>query len=174
MQEIWKDIIGYEGFYQVSNLTTVRSLNRKIPHGERFVNLKSKILKPKKDTKGYWQVTLCKDKNQNHKLVHRLFAMAFIPNPENKPQINHINGIKSDNRLENLEWCTGTENMQHVIINNLKEIHKGESHYKSRLSNSEVEVIRSGKFKQKDLAIQFGMHKTTISKIATNVNWKHL
>ena len=115
MQEIWKDIKGYEGYYQVSNLSRVKSLGRiifKKNNVEQIVN--ETILNPYKIKIGYLMVTLRKNGPKKHFKVHRLVAIAFIPNPLNKPTINHKNGIKDDNRLENLEWATYSENTQHA------------------------------------------------------------
>lgn len=96
--EQWKDI--YAG-YQVSNEGRVRSLKR------------NKILTLKETTKGYLQVHLRVDGKDITPKVHRLVAMAFIDNPDNLPQINHINGIKTDNRVLNLEWCNNSQNLKH-------------------------------------------------------------
>lgn len=120
MEEVWKDIKGYEG-YQVSNLGRVRTLNKitysKL-HGER--HWKNRILKEKRNKKSRMvQVTLYKNGIGTSYLVHRLVGEAFIPNPENKPQINHIDGNRHNNCVDNLEWCTSRENNLHAYRNNL-------------------------------------------------------
>ena len=98
--EIWKDIPGYVGLYQVSNTGRVKSFKNQYGHGVR-------ILKGEKTQSGYIQVSL----NKKRYKIHRLVAMSFIPNPDGLPQINHKNEIKTDNRAENLEWCTAKYNI---------------------------------------------------------------
>ena len=107
MQEIWKDIEGYEGFYQVSNKGRVKSLKRKIcsNSNHKYNTLSEKLLKLSGGGK-YIQVILCKDGKTSAKLVHRLVAQAFIPNPNNYPVINHKDENKKNNDVRNLEWCT--------------------------------------------------------------------
>jgi hypothetical protein len=118
--EIFKDIEGYDGLYQVSNLGRVKSFNK---------NKKGKLLTPTFNRKGYTMVHLSGDVNKNI-TIHRLVAQAFLPNPENKPQVNHINGVKHDNRCENLEWNTPSENLLHAHRIGLAKGHsiKGEYH----------------------------------------------
>lgn len=112
MEEIWKDVKGYCGWYQVSNLGRVKRLKKiHCNHGKTNIVERERILKPTKDKKGYLIVILSNGgKDKKHLKVHRLVAEAFIANEYNKPQIDHINRIKDDNRVENLRWVTNTEN----------------------------------------------------------------
>ena len=108
--EIWKDIEGYQGIYQVSSLGKVKSLN--FNHAK-----KEKILKPFSNKDGYLRVNLCKEGKSKQYLVHRLVAKVFIPNPENKPEVNHKDEDKTNNKVENLEWMTCKENSNHGTRN---------------------------------------------------------
>lgn len=110
--ESWKDIEGFKGRYSVSNLGRVRS-NFRIKGPRNTIKTNTIILKQGISNSGYSRVNLHSDGKQRCYSVHRLVAKAFIPNPEAKPQTNHKNGIKTDNRLENLEWATRSENQRH-------------------------------------------------------------
>lgn len=125
--EIWKPISVYNGYYEVSNLGRVRSVTRKIERTDpknitkrRLFTYEGKLIPFWITKSGYCRCTLnINGKKKNH-LVHRLVADAFLPNKENKPTVNHINCIKTDNRLENLEWATIKENYLHSVQNGLQ------------------------------------------------------
>ena len=108
MEEIWKDIKGYEGRYQISNFGRVKSL---IYSKEKIMNIYN-FRRDGEKGKGYWRVRLIKNSSYKYFFVHRLVAEAFISNPNNYATVNHINGIKTDNRIDNLEWCSLKENIQ--------------------------------------------------------------
>lgn len=113
--EVWKDIPEYEGLYQASTFGKIRSLDRYV--NNRFKNIlrKGKILKPSKSKNGYLRVVLMKDGIKKYYSVHRIVAKTFLPNNLKLEQINHKNEIKTDNRIENLEWCTVSYNKRYSI-----------------------------------------------------------
>lgn len=113
--EVWKDIIGYEGKYQISNYGRVKSLERLVWNRFQYVIKKERILKKRYNAKGYVTVLLYLNNKSCSYSVHRLVARHFIANPELKEQVNHINGCKDDNRASNLEWVTGSENQKHAF-----------------------------------------------------------
>lgn len=110
MQEQWKQVKGFEGIYEVSNFGNVRSL-----HYRNWNIVKN--LTPFINRDGYKRVCLCRSGKQLNMFVHRIVATAFIENPDNLPQINHLNEIKTDNRVENLAWCSAKENVNHGTRN---------------------------------------------------------
>lgn len=107
-EQAWKDVEGYEGLYKINNFGDVYSL------------IKHKILSPSKHKRGYHLVLLTKNKQHKQHYVHRLVAKAFIPNPQNKIEVNHKDGNKINNSVDNLEWCTRTENSEHAYLNGLR------------------------------------------------------
>lgn len=119
-KELWKDISGYEGYYQISNTGKVKSCSRIITRGNIKQTIYPKIMSPSVNKRfGYKNITLRKNGIRAYFRICRLVAEAFIPNPLNKPCVNHKNGIKTDDRQCNLEWCTYSENMKHAIKNKL-------------------------------------------------------
>ena len=120
MEEIWKDIKGQEGVYKESNLGRVLSCDRHIEihykNGKTiYYHLKERFLNINKNNKGYCVVNLTYNRKTKHKLIHRLVAESFIPNPNNLPEINHKDENKSNNRVDNLEWCTRKQNNNYGI-----------------------------------------------------------
>jgi hypothetical protein len=167
-EEVWKDIKGYEGIYKVSNFGRVKSLGNEFTRKERFLKLCLQ-------SKGYLTVVLQKDATRKMVLVHRLVAEHFIDNTESKPQVNHINGDKTDNAIENLEWVSHRENLDHAIKNNLTL--KGEENRNSKLKD--VDVIKIHSLLQrgattKELSESYNISYSTIDGIRTNRYWKHL
>lgn len=177
MTEIWKDIEGYEGFYMASYSGKIKSL-------DRFVNCnkgskqpkKGKILKPFLNRKGYPIVDVPMNGLRKTISVHILITKTFVPNPENKPQVNHKDGNKLNSAAWNLEWCTNKENITHASINGLLIRPKGEKHSLAKLTEKQVIEIRSlqNKMKRKDIAIKFNVGRSNIDMILANQTWRHL
>ena len=107
MIEEWRPVVGYEGLYEVSNTGQIRSFDRYVKYSNGRIHLhKGKVLSPIKDKDGYLQVNLCYNGKIHQIKVHRIVAQAFIPNPNNLPQVNHKDEDKTNNSVDNLEWCT--------------------------------------------------------------------
>jgi hypothetical protein len=168
MEEIWKDIEGYEGLYQVSNLGNVKRLAGKWVKKERLIKFKI-------DRYGYPSYSLSKNKVLKSKTAHRLVAKAFVPNLLNKPAVNHINGIKTDNKVENLEWCTNKENTAHSIEIGLQD-QKGVKHHKCKLTEEQVLEIRKIAYSETRTALskKYSVSRAHILRLIKNEGWEHI
>jgi predicted XRE-type DNA-binding protein len=169
LKEIWKflkGIVENGDNYEVSNLGKVRNINT------------SKVLKDRMNPKGYLNVVLYLDGKTKHHSVHRLVALAFLPNPLNKSQVNHIKGReKTNNKVDNLEWCSNQENQRHAFDNGLQSARRGEKNNFSTLSESKVLEIRSLLSKgvsQYKIAEMFNVGRSCIASIQAGRTWGHL
>ena len=165
--EIWKSIKGFENEYEISNLGNLRSKNRFVKHyikdANRFYKAKSKKIRLGKD--GYYKCTLKKDSLRFDFRVHRLVADTFLENNDSKKIVNHKNGIKTDNRIENLEWCTSSENVIHAVEIGL---------IKSKLNDKEVIDIYLSKLSNRKLAKEYNVDSTIIWRIKNKKAYKHI
>lgn len=183
-KEIWKPVKQFPRYYLVSNIGNVK----RVPGSS---HLKSKKLKLIPDKDGYPRVNLKIKQKTNIRMVHRLVAEAFIPNPENKPQVNHINGIKNDNRVENLEWATLSENRQHAYDTGLQngKSRQGEKNNFAKLAKEDILKIRkmykgdlrgvnpsdyNGRMTMKEIGEIFGVTGSCIAMVINGQSWKHV
>jgi len=170
MKEIFKPIKDFPN-YEISNLGNVKSLGNSKWR-------KEKIMKSSVWNKGYKMLILCKNGKEKAMQVHRLIATAFIPNPLNKPQVNHIDGNKINNSVSNLEWVTARENTQHAFRLGLMAVPKGESVYCAKLNNEQVleirELYKTGKYTQNKLGEMYSVVRQCIGDITTRKTWKHI
>jgi len=169
--ENWKPVVGYEGIYEVSDQGQVRRIK---PEKNTHVG---RILIGAIDRDGYRVVLLYRDGKRKMFKVHRLVGLAFIPNPGNKPQINHKNTIKLDNRSENLEWSSSKENINHAVDNNLWNAAKGSKHGHSKLTEFDVIMIRELDrlgYAVNELGKQFKVSDSTVSDVLERRTWAWL
>lgn len=162
VEEVWRDMVGHEDKYQISNL------------GNIYSKLSNRVVKSSFDDKGY-KIRTHKSNGKVYVVkVHRAVALAFLPNPENKPFVNHKNGVKHDNSLTNLEWVSGKENQQHNVSINPKR--RGAGHWSAKFTTEDVVYVRSNpdKLSQTDMAKRFGVHQSRISQIKNNRTYKEL
>lgn len=168
--EIWEDVIGFEGLYQVSNMGHVKSFHRDKIHGQ--------ILKPISHSGGYLWVNLSRDGEQWHKYVHRLVAEAFLGQAPPGYEVNHKNGDKADNRAKNLEWVTHSKNGLHAHRVLGREAPKGEGVGTSKLTDEKVVEIRRlyniREHTQRELGRMFGVTREEIWRIVHHKLWQHV
>lgn len=166
MDEVWRAVVGYESTHQVSNLGQARTVKR--PH---------RLLGLRVYRGGYLRTTISTKNRQQHRPIHRLVAEAFIglpPTPNH--QINHIDGNKTNNRADNLEWCTVQENQLHAYAIGLSTPRRGTQHGRAKLSEAQVIEIRGllGTMPQHAIAAIFNVRQPQIHRIATRKLWGHL
>lgn len=183
MEEIWKDVYEYEGLYHVSNLGNIKSLDKTVKSGiknqeTRFI--KGKLLNFASDKDGYLQVSMTRNGKRKKYRVHRIVCFAFHLNIENKPQVNHKDGIKFHNYEWNLEWSTLSENRTHAYKTGLQNglQRRGEKSNFVKLTSEQIVKIRNEyvpyKIKQKFLAEKYGVTQSAISSIINKRNWNYL
>jgi NUMOD4 motif/HNH endonuclease len=177
MREVWRDIATYEGLYKVSDQGRIKSLKRVFFSGRYHRNKKTypeRIMKQGLDKGGYCVVSICKEGKKFHLKVYRAVAIAFIPNPENKPEVNHKNGNKLDNRKVNLEWNTKKENIIHAYSIGVKG--PGERNGNSILTDEKVRQIRKlhPEFSYYALGKSFKTWPNNIKQIVLRKTWKHV
>ncbi len=171
--EVWKDVIDND-IYQVSSKGNIRSKERYTKGRYGLILRKTKIIKPQLRER-YLAVGMYKDGKFNSKSIHRLVAIHFVPNPDNKPEVNHKDGDKFNNNYWNLEWNTSLENVTHAIKNRLRKM-TGEEHPRAILNNKDIVDIRENKLNltQKELGLIYGVTHYTINKIVVRKQWAHI
>jgi len=171
-KEIWKNIKGCEN-YKVSNFGNVIGLKLKTNFGSTFKTYPERKIKPWTDKKGYKYIDISLYPKKKRFLLHRLVAYHFIDNPKDLPQINHIDGDKSNNKVDNLEWCTSKHNINHAIKTGLNKI-SGLDNYRSKLTRNCVIEIRKSNLTQSELSKKYNISQTGISKIKLFKTYKNV
>lgn len=176
--EKWKPIKGFEGYYEVSSLGRIRSKDRivKTRHSQFMYKGRVLLARYNEHAKGTY-VSLSVKSNIQRFFVHRLVAIAFIPNPENKPHVNHLDADRSNNKVSNLEWCTASENLKHCVKLGRHKCPRGEKHPRTKLTecsvNDIMRLIKLG-LKNKDIASIYGIKASTVSAIKLGGQWNHV
>lgn len=173
--EIWKPIPSLLGFYEASSLGRIRSISRvSVLNGKHLRPIKGKIIKQTRHKKtGYFYLSVCVNGVVMSRLSHRLIAEAWIENPMNKPHVNHLKGIKSDNRPSQLEWSTISENRLHSFRIGLQTA-KGSKNSQARLTLEQVLEIRNSTDKNGVIAKRYNVSPATVCDIQTKRSWSHI
>ena len=173
----WRQVVGYEGLYEVSSKGEVRGCPKEVS-GNHLKSIRHIPARAKRQCllAGYPAVTLFRDGKPKLHKVHRLVAEAFIPNEENFPMVNHIDNDKRNNDVSNLEWCTALHNNQHMMKQGRQNFAYGERSSTCKLTEDQVVEILSlsGSMKQCDIAKQYGIGQQQVSRILNGERWKHL
>ena len=178
MQEEWKPVPGFESLYEVSALGNVRSLDRFVRSRWGTPKRVEGTQKSFSSTKfGYLSVHLYSGGRCTKWFVHRLVATVFLSNEQKLPQVNHLDGDKSNNAASNLQWCSGSENCMHAIREELYAQAKGERCSTAKITEDDVRDIRlkvAQGFMHKELADIYGIGRKAITKIVNHQRWKHV
>lgn len=172
--EEWKDVSGYEGFYKVSNLGNIKSIDRVIQRQTSEMEIQGRQMSQHIGNRGYPMINLCINGKCKRHLVHRIIATAFITNTLNKEYVNHIDGNKKNNNVNNLEWSTPTENSIHAHEHGLANVGKGEKHRSSKLTVDKVKYIRESSKTVRELSLMFNVSKQAIRDVKMKRSWKHV
>ena len=167
--EVWRDVVGYEGLYKVSNFGNVMSAPKKTRYEEREM---TKSI----GSEGYLHVHLRKDGKESQKLVHRLVAEAFIANDDNKPQVNHIDGNKQNNNVKNLEWVTRSENLLHAyrVLKRTRKFDYMPRPSRRRFTKDQIIEIRNSSKSQSELAREYGTVQHVIWCIVNRKTYREI
>ena len=179
-QEEWKDVVNFKGLYQVSNLGRIKSYDKThtgIDKIGRNINrfYPKRIMKQSLEKQGYLRLTLTdRNKKETRHSVHRLVSIAFTPNPLNLPEVDHLDGNKTNNTIINLKWVTSVENVKNAWAIGLCKKRSGEKHSQSVLTDKDVLFIRASNISRKELSIKFSVGIKCIDKIINRKRWTHI
>lgn len=185
MEEVWKDVPGYEGWYQISNLGRVKSLHRVVEYGAKSNRSQGERIlanrrggTPVGEGMWYLSVILCKNRHRKQFKVHRLVADVFCQKPRGCDVVNHIDNDPENNAASNLEWTTVSGNNAHRHSQGRSRAPKGEANGNSALTAEVVEEIKrllaEGSLSQQVIASRFGTHQTHVSRIGLGKSWAHI
>ena len=162
---MWKEVKDFEGLYLISDGGKIQSLHK-------WRGAEPKLKEPYLGKRGYYVVDLSKKQYRKNAKVHRLVAQAFIPNPDNKPQVNHIDGNKLNNNVSNLEWCTDKENKQHARKSGLS----ADYDYKNapKLTEDIARQIKYAEGYHREIAVRFNVGVSTVTHIKRGSRWNHV
>jgi len=178
--EVWKSVVGFEGIYEVSNLSRVRSVDRFVEYrsdakksGGKFI--RGVLMSPRKNRSGHWNVSLARNNKYVKRCIHRIMAEAHIPNPNDLPCALHIDDDKNNNHISNIYWGTHAQNGKDMIENGT--VSRGSKHKPSKLTEEQVLDIRKCLEKGDSgevIAERYNVEKSTISCIKNRKTWKHI
>lgn len=190
-EEVWKDVVGYEGIYQISNTGRVKSLARANTYFNPYAGrdctrfYQERLMKLKLSRTGYVVAHLRDEANSKESWppVHRLIAEAFIENPNDKPTVNHKDGVKANNHLSNLEWATHSENTQHAFDTGLakpcrtQKSRVGSASHQAKLTEQqvlEIRQLREDGMTLVSIAGRYGIVFSQVDRICKRESWKHI